>query len=295
MGNAVPPPRLQSRHISEEPIAPLLSVGVQQAARVELGGRLFRDPRLSADGSRSCSTCHDLATNGASVRALDTGMDGKLLPLNTPTVFNAALNFRFNWEGQFRTLEEQAAASLRNPQIMGSSPEVAVARLMTDSAMVGRFKAVYNHQPDVENLLDAVASFERSLITPNSRFDRWLAGETTALTPSEVRGYQLFKSVGCASCHQGVNIGGNLFSRHGLFKPLASPKPLLLRVPSLRNIAITPPYFHDGSAPTLEDAIRRMAASQLNAGINAAEIASIATFLRTLTGERSGLTGGLQP
>lgn len=269
----------------DEPISPLVIPDVPVSARARLGASLFQDRRLSRHGTHSCSTCHDLAKNGASSVAHDLGADGKPLSLNTPTIFNAVFNFRYNWEGQFRTLEEQAAASLRNPTIMDSSPKAAAIKLMADYRMVARFKEIYGHGPDGDSLLDALASFERTLVTPNSSFDRWLDGEVNALSPAEIRGYKLFKSLGCSSCHQGKNVGGNLFSRHGLFRPLASPNPVLLRVPSLRNIAITAPYFHDGSAATLEIAIQRMAASQLNVGISAAEIDSIATFLRSLTGD----------
>ncbi len=273
--------------MQDEPITPVTTGEAQPLARVRLGASLFQDKRLSRHGTHSCSTCHDLATNGASAVARDIGADGKPLPLNTPTIFNAVLSFRLNWEGQFRTLEEQAAASLRNPNIMDSSPGAAAIKLMADHRMVARFREVYGHGPDADSLLDALASFERTLVTPNSRFDRWLNGDPAALSPAEAGGYKLFKSLGCVSCHQGRNIGGNLFSRHGLFKPLASPNPVLLRVPSLRNVAITAPYFHDGSAASLEIAIQRMAASQLNIGISAGEVASIAAFLRSLTGDIS--------
>lgn len=284
-GAAAPPQPVLIREMQDEPITPVTTGEAQPSARARLGASLFQDKRLSRHGTHSCSTCHDLATNGASQVAHDIGADGKPLPLNTPTIFNAVLSFRLNWEGQFRTLEEQAAASLRNPTIMDSSPGAAAIKLMADHRMVARFKEVYGHGPDANSLLDALASFERTLITPNSPFDRWLNGDPTALSPAETGGYKLFKSLGCVSCHQGRNIGGNLFSRHGLFKPLASPNPVLLRVPSLRNAAITAPYFHDGSAATLEIAIRRMAASQLNIGISAAEVESIAAFLRSLTGD----------
>lgn len=126
------------------------------------------------------------------------------------------------------------------------------------------------------------------MLTPDSRFDRWLRGEVAALSAEEVEGYRLFKSLGCVSCHQGVNVGGNLFSRHGIFRPLASPFPKVLRVPSLRNVEATAPYFHDGSAPTLEDAIRRMGLAQLNSTLTDQQIGSIARYLKTLTGNYRG-------
>jgi len=149
-------------------------------------------------------------------------------------------------------------------------------------------REAYSHEPDRASLLDAIATYERSLLTPGSRFDRWLGGDTAALSAEEQDGYQLFKSLGCVSCHQGVNIGGNLFERHGIFHPLASPKPEILRVPSLRNVATTPPYFHDGSALTLHEAVRQMATAQLDQTLSDQQIEAIVAFLQTLTGTYRG-------
>src|SRR5262249_26258792 len=157
-------------------------------------------------------------------------------PLNTSTVFNAALSFRLGWEGNFRPLEEQAAVSLENLERMGTGVDEVVRRLSADPETRRQLSEAYEHEPDRASLLDAVAPAERSLLTPGSRFDRWLGGDAAALSAEEQDGYRLFKSLGCVSCHQGVNIGGNLFERHGIFHPLASPKPEILRVPSLRNV-----------------------------------------------------------
>ena len=208
--------------------------------------------------------------------------------LNTSTVFNAALSFRLNWEGGFRTLEDQAKALIENPRIMGSSVEEAAGKLMRDPEMVNQFHAAFGRGPDAASVLEALATFERTLVTPGSRFDRWLAGDAAALSEDEVAGYQLFKSLGCVSCHQGLNIGGNLFQRHGIFHPLASPEPAILRVPSLRNIAVTAPYFHDGSAATLEEAVRKMARAQLNTGLTDRQAEAIVAYLQTLTGSFRG-------
>ncbi len=164
-----------------------------------------------------------------------------------------------NWEGNFRTLEAQAQSSLENPANMATSVEEVVGKLKADPEMVRQFDDAYGRAPDATSILDAIATYERSLLTPGSRFDRWLEGDKTALTAEEQNGYRLFKSFGCISCHQGVGVGGNLFERHGIFHPLASPQPEILRVPSLRNVAAMAPYFHDGSAPTLDDAVRQMA------------------------------------
>jgi cytochrome c peroxidase len=167
---------------------------------------------------------------------------------------------------------------------MATSVNEVVRRLNADPEMMQRFTEAYGHGPDRESLLDAIATYERSLLTPGSRFDRWLDGDSEALSTEERNGYQLFKSLGCSSCHQGVNVGGNLYERHGIFHPLASPKPEVLRVPSLRNVATTPPYFHDGSAPTLSEAVRRMANAQLDRTLSDQQIDAIVSFLNTLTG-----------
>ena len=142
----------------------------------------------------------------------------------------------------------------------------------------------YGQEPNATAILDAIATYERSLVTPGSRFDRWLAGEARAITPGELSGYQLFKSLGCITCHQGVNVGGNLFQRHGIFHPLGSPEPVLLRVPSLRNVATTAPYFHDGSASTLSEAVKAMGIAQLDRELTDQQISAIVAFLNTLTG-----------
>ena len=171
---------------------------------------------------------------------------------------------------------------------MASNPDEVVSKLRADPEAVSQFRGAYGRDPDVVSLLDAIASYERSLVTPNSRFDRWLAGEAAAITPEELSGYQTFKSLGCVTCHQGVNVGGNLFQRHGVFHPLGSPAPELLRVPSLRNVATTPPYFHDGSAATLPEAVKMMGVAQLDRVLTDEQTVAIVAFLNTLTGTYRG-------
>jgi cytochrome c peroxidase len=267
-----------------EPITPVPGPPAADPLKVALGERLFEDPRLSRSNTRTCSSCHDLKTNGASGNAKDTAPDGSLLSFNTTTVFNSTLSFRFGWEGEFRTLEAQAAASLQNPRIMDSRIEDVVGKLSGDSDVVNQFQEAYGHGPDAPSVLNAIATFERSLVTPSSQFDRWLAGDTTALSAQQLDGYRLFKSLGCVSCHQGVNIGGNLFQRHGIFHPLARAEPQLLRVPSLRNVATTAPYFHDGSTPSLDEAVRKMATAQLDLTLTDQQVEDIVAFLQSLTG-----------
>ena len=271
-------------HAGPEPITPIPAMPAQNPRRVALGERLFSDRRLSHDNSRSCSSCHDIRTNGASANAHDVTPQGQPLALNTPTVFNASLNFRLNWDGKFRSLEDETSQTLRNPAIMASSAEEAVSKLRNDPGVLRQFRNAYGRDPDAAALVDAIATFERSLVTPGSRFDEWLAGDAGAITPAELAGYQLFKSLGCISCHQGVNVGGNLFQRHGIFHPLGSPQPELVRVPGLRNVATTAPYFHDGSAPTLPKAVKAMGIAQLDRALTDQQIAAIVAFLYTLTG-----------
>ena len=278
--------------MSEEPITPIVAPLPMDPLKVRLGERLFGDRRLSRDNSRSCSSCHDLGSNGATKVSHDHGLDGSSLPLNTLTVFNATLSFRLGWEGKLRTVESDVKASLQNPQIMGSDIAELAEKLDGDSGLRREFVAIYGTGPDPKNVVDALASFQRTLVTPGSRFDRWLMGDAGALSVEEQDGYRLFKSLGCVSCHQGVLLGGNLFARHGIFHPLASPKPEILRVPSLRNVATTPPYFHDGSAATLDDAVRKMGAAQLNSALTDEQVSAIVAYLRTLTGEYRGVPLG---
>ena len=273
---------------AQEPITPIPAAPIEDPRRLVLGEQLFHDRRLSHNNTRSCSTCHDIRTNGASANAHDLAVDGRPLALNTLTVFNAALSFRLNWEGNFRALERHAEAVIKNPTLMASSPDEAVNKLRADPEIVRQFRDAYGREPDVAALLDAIATYERSLLTPGSRFDRWLSGDSGAITPEELSGYQLFKSLGCISCHQGVNVGGNLFQRHGIFHPLGSPYPELVRVPSLRNVATTPPYFHDGSAATLAEAVKAMGFAQLDRVLTEQQITTLVVFLNTLTGTYRG-------
>ncbi len=273
---------------NQEPITPIPPPPAADPRKLALGQSLFEDPGLSHERTRSCLSCHDVRTNGADGNRRDLAPDGSELPLNTNTVFNAALSFRLGWEGAFRSLEEQAEASLTNPATMGIGIDEAVERLSADPETARRFEEAYGSAPNRQTLLDAIATYERSLLTPGSRFDLWLGGDASALSTEEKDGYALFKKLGCISCHQGVNVGANLFERHGIFHPLASPKPEILRVPSLRNVATTPPYFHDGSASTLDEAVRKMGAAQLNRTLSTEEVAAIAAFLGALTGNFEG-------
>ena len=273
---------------SQEPITPVRAEPDQDPRRVALGMHLFHDARLSHGGQRSCASCHDTGTNGASAVARDMSPDGLPLAFNTPTVFNAARNFRFNWRGGSRTLEEQVGQSLRSADAMATNEDEIMAWLRGDREMARQFRDAYGRAPQLVDVLDAIAAYIRSLSTPDSPFDRWLAGNSSAMTQEEATGYQLFKSLGCVSCHQGVNVGGNLYQRSGIFRPLSASQIGVLRVPSLRNVATTAPFFHDGSAPTLADAVRAMALAQLDRELTEQQTTAIVAFLQTLTGTYRG-------
>ena len=273
----------------QEPITPIPSPSVADQRQVALGERLFRDPRLSHDNTRSCNSCHDMSTNGASpMNGANASQNSDAIELNIPTIFNAALSFRLNWEGDLRTLEDQIVQTLDKPQTMGSSVEEALHKLRADPDVDRQFREAYGREADGPALLGALAAYERTLLTPGSRFDRWLKGDLNAITAEEFGGYQLFKSLGCVSCHQGVNIGGNMYQRHGVFHPLASPNPEVVRVPSLRNVAVTPPYFHDGSTATLSKAVQQMGYAQLDRKLTDDQTEAIVAFLNTLTGTYLG-------
>jgi cytochrome c peroxidase len=295
--------------LTAEPIAPVPAVAPLDSAKVRLGERLFRDARLSRDNKLACVSCHRLDRSGDDNQAQSIGADGRPLDFNTPTVFNAALSFRLDWRGNFRTLEEQAEAVLLDTRLMATSWAALIAKLRADRTYRDAFDAAYGQPPARPLVLDALATFERSLVTPRAPFDRYLRGESDAIGPADKRGYELFKSHGCVACHQGVNVGGNLFQHFGVFDdPVVAGPPTLadlgrfaltgkaedrsvFRVPSLRNVARTAPYFHDGRVATLEQAVEEMARTQLGRRIAPQDVDLIVRFLHTLTGEYRPMDG----
>jgi cytochrome c peroxidase len=292
--------------LGEEPITAVPRSVPLDADKVRLGEMLFHDVRLSRGDALSCASCHLLAEGGDDNQGRTPGWDGELLNFNTSTVFNTALSFRFNWRGNFRTLEQQNEAVLLDPHLMNTTWEELLAKLRADATYRETFATVYGSDIAPADVLDALATFQRSLITPDAPFDRYLRGEHDTITPEEERGYELFKEFGCVACHQGVNVGGNLFQRFGIFYDPFSQWPIrtadlgrftitgeaddrfVFRVPSLRNVAVTAPYFHDGRAQDLEQAVREMARNQLGRVLTEQEVREIAGFLRTLTGEYRG-------
>lgn len=294
------------RSVEIEPITPI-GPAMTDPAKADLGRTLFHDVRLSKSNSVACVSCHRLAAAGADDRSRPPGADGRPLDFNAPTIFNAALNYRLNWRGNFRTLEEQNEFVLLDGRLMGTTWEELLPKLRADQDYVRAFTAAYGGAPARAQVLDALATFQRSLLTPDARFDRHLNGDPHAISPEEQRGYQLFKSYGCVACHHGVNVGGNLLQRFGIFdNPFAQRGRIsdadlgrfaltgieserhVFRVPSLRNVAVSAPYFHDGSAASLPQAVSIMARVQLGRDLPGRDIDLIVKFLGTLTGEYQG-------
>jgi cytochrome c peroxidase len=292
---------------AQEPITPIPVSLTLDPQRVVLGERLFDDVRLSHDNTFACTMCHPLQRGGMDGRPRAITANGTLHRRNTPTIFNVGLNAALNWDGIVNTLEAHAEIVFLHPSLMHTTWPELMAKLRADADYVSRFNTTYAAGLTPATVLDALASFERSLLTPNARFDRYLRGEPQALSAPEQQGYRLFKSYGCVACHQGVNVGGNMYQKFGVFEAPGggeSPGALVdfgryavtqvprdrevFRVPSLRNVAVTAPYFHDGREPTLEGAVDTMARVQLGRILTPEEIGLIVQFLQTLTGDYHG-------
>ncbi len=284
-----------------EPIQPIEPAQVTDAAKVELGKQLFFDPRLSKSGFISCNSCHNLSMGGTDNIPTSIGDQWQEGPINSPTVLNSSLNVAQFWDGRAADLQEQAGGPIANPLEMGFTHELAVDVIQSIPQYVDSFKKIYNVKKiSIDNITDAIAEFEKTLVTPNSRFDLWLKGDDKALTKTELQGYELFKNIGCTACHNGVNIGGNSFQKMGLYEEYVTKNPaegvagltgsdldrFKFKVPTLRNVELTYPYFHDGAYWTLEEATDVMARLQLGRTLKKAEIDKIVAFLKTLTGEQ---------
>jgi cytochrome c peroxidase len=287
-----------------EPIEPLPLTLKVDPGRAEIGRMLFQDVRLSANGTISCATCHDAAKGRADARSHSIGFRGQATGVNAPTVFNSAFNFVQFWNGRAATLEAQIDGVVQNPVEMGSKWEDVVVWVKRDPTYKKAFTAAYKDGVTKANIQNAIASFERTLITPRSRFDRYLLGEANAITAEEKAGYAKFKQYGCIACHQGVNVGGNMFQKFGVMGDYFGARGNLteadlgrylvtgdeedkhvFKVPSLRNVELTAPYFHDGSVKTLDAAVDVMFRYQLGRPGSKADKAAIISFLKTLTGE----------
>lgn len=275
--------------------------------KVALGEKLYFDKRLSGDNTIACASCHDQNKGGTDGAKYPHGINNQLGGINVPTAFNAAFNCAEFWDGRAANLKEQAAGPVNNPKEMGSNWKQVLSKLQKDDSYVQAFKKLYPEGMSGDSITDAIAVFESTLLTPNSRFDRFLGGDDKALTADEKAGYQLFQQVGCANCHAGVNMGGLSFEKMGIYKDYFKERGNLtdaddgrfhvthmeydrhkFKVPSLRNIALTGPYFHDGSKADLASAVKAMAECQTRHPVSDKEAGLIAAFLQTTTGEYKG-------
>lgn len=290
----------------EAPLKALPAPPVTDPAKVALGETLYFDKRLSGDGTVSCASCHALDKGGADALAVSVGIRGQHGPINAPTVFNSHLNFVQFWDGRAKDLAEQAAGPVENPKEMGAKWDDVVARLSTDPAYVEAFaKAGYSDGFTRKNATEAIAEYERTLVTP-ARFDRFAKGEVEALSLDEREGLELFTSLGCTTCHQGPGLGGTMYQKMGAAKDYFAARggPITdadlgrfnvtrneadrhhVKVPILRNVELTAPYFHDGHAKTLDEAVVLMARHQLNRELKPREVKALVAFLESLTGEK---------
>ncbi len=280
-----------------EPIKPIPSTIETDKKKVLLGKKLFNDPILSKDGTIACSSCHILQDGGDDNMKFSFGIGGKEGAINSPTIYNSVFNFRQFWDGRAKDLKDQVHGPVENPVEMGSQMHSAVESIRKEQSYIKLFEDLYPDGVTPENIADAIAEFEKSLITPDSPFDKYLKGDENALNPQAKRGYGLFKSKGCVTCHHGINVGGNLYNKFGIFKESNSTNlgrylvtkreedRFVFRVPPLRNADLTAPYMHDGRATTLREAVVIMTQYQLGRHMEPEEIDDIVKFLKSLTGQ----------
>lgn len=289
--------------VAEEPIQPIKPVQAINLAQVELGKMLYFDPRLSKSGFISCNSCHNLSMGGTDNLKTSIGDHWQQGPINAPTVLNSSLNLAQFWDGRAADLKAQAGGPIANPGEMGFTHELAVDVLASIPEYVVAFKQVFGTDGiNIDQVTQAIAEFEKTLVTPNSRFDQWLLGDKDALTGDEMAGYKLFKESGCVACHNGEAVGGNSFQKMGVVEAYKAKSPaegliavtgkdadrFKFKVPTLRNVEMTYPYFHDGEAETLTEAVELMGRLQLGKKFSAGENAQIVAFLKTLTGDQPG-------
>ncbi|HOV32884.1 MAG TPA: cytochrome c peroxidase [Candidatus Hydrogenedens sp.] len=294
--------------LKEEVVQPLPQKVDVDEKKVQLGEKLFLDKRLSKDNTLACAGCHDLATGGVDRKQFSVGVGGAVGGINPPTVYNALFNFAQFWDGRAANLEEQADGPVNNPIEMASNWEEVTSKLTQDTEFTQAFQAVYPSGYNKDNFTNAIAEFERTLITPNSRFDQFLLGKADALTQEEKDGYTLFKKYRCATCHVGKAMGGQSYEKMGLkadyFKDRGGEitesdlgrfnvtkneeDRHKFKVPLLRNIAVTQPYLHDGSTDDLQKVVNIMLKYQIGKQIPKTEEEKITKFLKTLTGEYQG-------
>lgn len=285
----------------DEPIKPIPAIVPANGLKVELGKMLFFDPRLSKSGFISCNSCHNLSTGGADNLPSSIGHKWQLGPINSPTVLNAKYNLAQFWDGRAKDLKDQAGGPIENPGEMASTHDIAIDVLKSIPEYVSLFKLVYGTDMiDIDRVTDAIAVFEETLVTPNSPFDKWLHGDDHAISPDAKAGYQLFKETGCIGCHSGIGVGGESYELFGVVKAYEKDTKTLgryevtkddddkyvFKVPLLRNISLTAPYFHDASTWDLKDAAKVMAEYQSGINLTSSATERIVEFLKTLTGEQ---------
>jgi cytochrome c peroxidase len=286
---------------NKEPIQPIAQAKVANPALVELGKKLYFDTRLSKSGFISCNSCHNLSMGGTDNIKTSIGHNWQQGPINAPTVLNSSLNLAQFWDGRAADLKAQAGGPIANPGEMASNHTLAVEVLQSIPGYVAEFKKAFGTEKvTIDEVTKAIAAFEETLVTPNSRFDKWLKGDKKALTANELAGYKLFKDSGCVACHNGPAVGGNSFQKMGVVEAYQASSPaegrvgvtkeeadrFKFKVPTLRNVEMTYPYFHDGAANTLPEAVDTMARIQLGKKFTADENAKVVAFLKTLTGDQ---------
>ncbi len=294
-------PTMAFAETSKEPIQPLKVVKPANPKLVDLGQKLYFDPRLSKSGFISCNSCHNLSMGGTDNLRTSIGHNWTKGPINSPTVLNSSLNVAQFWDGRAADLKAQAGGPIANPGEMAFTHKLAVDMLASIPGYVSEFKKTFNSDKiTIEEVTLAIAAFEETLVTPNARFDKWLSGDKKAINATEVAGYNLFKNSGCVSCHNGPAVGGNSFQKMGVVEPYKAESDAQgrsavtgkdgdrfnFKVPTLRNVELTYPYFHDGGAATLTEAVDVMGRLQLGKKFTKEENASIVAFLKTLTGEQ---------
>ncbi|MGP7735075.1 cytochrome-c peroxidase [Oceanimonas smirnovii] len=294
-------PAVYAQGPRNEPVQPIPAAEVSDAAMAELGKKLFFDPRLSRSGFISCNSCHNLSMGGTDNLKTSIGHNWQQGPINSPTVLNSSLNLAQFWDGRAADLKEQAGGPIANPGEMAFTHELAIGVLQSIPGYVSEFEAVFGQSElDIDMVTDAIAAFEETLVTPDSPFDQWLKGDDNALSAQALAGYQLFKQSGCVACHNGPNLGGTSFQKMGVVEPYQSDSDAIgraavtgkdadrftFKVPTLRNVELTYPYFHDGEAATLEEAVDIMGRLQLGRVYSNQEVSQIVAFLKSLTGEQ---------
>lgn len=297
-----------AEEFANEQLQPLPHPIAVNPEKVELGFALYHDTRLSGDNTISCATCHELSTGGVDRLQFSKGIKGQFGGVNAPTVYNSALNFAQFWDGRAADLQEQAAGPPLNPVEMGSASfDDICAVISQDKAFTSAFTKVYPDGLSEKNITDAIAEFEKTLLTP-SRFDEYLRGNKNVLTAEEIEGYEVFKNNKCATCHVGMNIGGQSYEFFGVKANYFEFRGLGLtdgdngrfavtgnesdrhkfKTPTLRNVLLTYPYMHDGTVKTIEEAIKVMSEYQGGKTLSDKETNQIVAFLKTLTGEYNG-------